>query len=283
MGLGRWFKRKRDVIRVRCTPLCRGSKHGLPGTLVVSLTSFPARFATLDLTLRALLAQSVQPDLVVLWVAPEDRKLLPPSVTRLEEHNFIIREHRDIGPFKKIVPSLKAYPGAFIVTADDDVYYPTGWLGRFVAAYRSPDEIICQRAHRIRFRAGELLPYTQWEINIPEEVTGPTVFPTGHGGVLYPPGALPPQTTDEATFLRLCPRADDVWLYWMAARARRSFRHVTAPRRFRQWPGSQTVALQHSNVKQGGNDKQIAAMLAAFGLPDILVEALACQTPEARG
>ena len=39
-----------------------GRQHPLPGKLVVSLTSYPPRFAALPLTMRSLLCQAVKPD-----------------------------------------------------------------------------------------------------------------------------------------------------------------------------------------------------------------------------
>lgn len=273
MGPRRWLRNRRFVLKHRYSAIRLGSPHTLPAPLVVSLTSYLPRFSTLDLTLRCLLSQSVAPDAVVLWVSPEDRPKLPPRVTRLQKFNLVVREHRDIGPFTKIVPALKAYPDAFILTADDDVAYPRDWAHHLVSAYAGTTDIICRRAHRIRHEGGRLLPYVEWDRDITEEDAGPLISPTGHGGVLYPPGALPPQTTDEAQFTRLCPKADDVWLYWMAARAGRTFRRIGPPHVFRTWPRSQSVALYRTNVGQAENDSQIAAMVAAFGLPPALATA----------
>ena len=48
-----------------------GRPHGLPVPLIISLTSFPARYDTLHLTLKSLMGQSVRPDRVILWLAEE--------------------------------------------------------------------------------------------------------------------------------------------------------------------------------------------------------------------
>src|SRR6056297_1722336 len=54
--------------------------HGLPGELIVSLTSYPKRFKTLPLTLASILNQSVKPNKVILWIAYEDKSKLPKKV-----------------------------------------------------------------------------------------------------------------------------------------------------------------------------------------------------------
>ncbi len=51
--------------------------------------------------------------------------------------------------YKKIVPTLLAHPGAFIATADDDLYYPADWLERLVAAAKGGAGVACLRAHRV--------------------------------------------------------------------------------------------------------------------------------------
>jgi hypothetical protein len=283
MGLRRQLRYATDRL-IRYKPIRDGKKHSLPGPLVVSLASHAPRFPTLDLTLRCLMSQSVQPDVIVLWLAPEDWKLLPRRVRRLEGDKLVIRQYTyrnlDIRSFRKIIPALKQYPGAFIVTADDDVHYPRNWLQSLVTGYRSAFEVLCLRAHRIKCIDGDLLPYAQWEHNIPYEDAGPRIFPTGFGGILYPPGVLPPQTLDEEEFLRLCPEADDIWLYWMAAMAGRTFRRVGHPYVFKTWAGTQSVALYNSNVLEGGNDRQIASVLGTYGLPRNLIASLQADREE---
>ena len=37
------------------------------------------------------------------------------------------------------------------------------------------------------------------------------LFPTGVGGVLYPPGSLNRDVVKKELFLELCPLADDIW------------------------------------------------------------------------
>lgn len=259
---------RRRVLRGRTgTPAL---PHDLPGRLVVSLTSFPARFADLHLTIRSLLRQSVRPDRVILWISPSYRPQLTRELLELAEQELLIMDHEDIGPATKLVPALKAFPDDFIVTADDDLYYPPDWLSVLVSRHdQARPAVVARRAHIVKTDpAGLCMPYRQWERDTDRLAsTGPGeyLFPTGVGGVLYPPGCFDPRVLDEANLARLCANADDVWFFWMARLA--GCRQIRTPGEFRiiNWPGSQKIGLHHGNVGNLGNDAQIAAMENAYG------------------
>src|SRR4051794_35363928 len=73
----------------------RRAPHKLPLELIVSLTSYPARFSTLGLTLRGLLDQTVAPDRTILWVAEGDYDEIPDNVRELERFGLDIRPCAD--------------------------------------------------------------------------------------------------------------------------------------------------------------------------------------------
>jgi hypothetical protein len=254
--------------------------HGLPAPLILSVTSYPARFKTLALTIKCLLSQTIAPDAVVLWIANADKEALPRDVIALQQFGLTIEYTADIRSYKKIIPALRRFPGAFIATADDDVYYWSTWLEELVNAYSSAKrEILCHRVHKIRLGADGLpLPYTQWNYQYGGFEASPLIFPTGVGGILYAPGRLHPDVVDEATFRTLCPSTDDAWLYWMGLRAGSQFRRTELSRPVRwprvrglsmiPWPDSQKVSLSRSNFLRGdGNDVQIRNLIDRFGFP----------------
>ncbi|MGV8985075.1 MAG: glycosyltransferase family 2 protein [Cypionkella sp.] len=248
----------------------QGRPHGLAAPLIVSLTSYPARFPVLALTLSALLRQTIRPDAVVLWVAEGDAAFLPPDVTAFLAEGLQIRSCTDWRSYKKIIPTLTAYPDSLIVTADDDVYYGPTWLEELVrVAQEAPGRVVAHRAHRVSLSpAGGLAPYDHWKKNISGAVEGPEIFATGVGGVLYPPGVLADEALSPELFMNLCPDADDVWLYWMTRRAGSLARHVGPPTRVIEWPESQGQSLRAKNHgPAAGNDRALAAMTAHFGLP----------------
>lgn len=247
--------------------------HALEAPLVVSLTSYPRRFAVLHLTLSCLLRQTIRPDAVILWIADADFDQLPAPVLKLQKQGLVIRRihrARSLKSFKKIIPALREMPDAYIATADDDLYYPADWLEGLVDTVAAhPGRIAAQRAHRILYlNDGRMESYERWKKNISGAVEGADIFGTGAGGILYPPGSLHPDVLREDLFLTLCPLADDLWLYWMAQRLGTVVRHVGPPRRIIEWPGSQVDSLRSVNLGkpgESGNDRAIAALINHFG------------------
>ncbi len=270
-----WIERRR--IKRALMVLAAGRKnadaprHGLPGQLVISLTSYPGRFSTLHLTLQSLLDQTVRPDRVALWIADGDIDRLPAAVRALEGDILQVRTCEDLRNFKKILPSLLAYPDAFILICDDDSYYPDDWLRGIVEAYdpREPT-IVCTRAHRVTYLAdGRSAPYKRWAHNVSDpQADRPStdIVPTGNGGVLYPPGSLDPQVTDLDLIRKLSATSDDIWLYFMWRQAGWKAKRVPGgKRRYSEWPNTQGASLTAFH-RGGKKDEHFLDMARHFGL-----------------
>lgn len=249
----------------------RYQPHALGGKLVVTLTSYPPRFPTLSATLKSVLDQEVRADHTVLWIAEKDASFLPPEVVALKDHGLEIRTCDDIRSYKKLIPALEVYPGAWFATADDDVYYPPKWLKGLVATYLKQGKpvVVANRAHLARIDgSGNFIPYRDWEQDTKQlraHSAKTRIFPTGVGGILYPPTAFASYVSDRSKFMSLCPCGDDIWFFWMARLA--GVEQILTPSGFEilPWPSSQDVALYHDNVYNDRNDEQILAMQAEFG------------------
>jgi hypothetical protein len=236
----------------------------------VSLTSYSPRFRTLAASLKGLLGQSVAPDKLILWVPHEDWPKLPRSVRALQDNGLTLCATEDIGPYTKIMPALEMFPGAFIATADDDRYYEASWLEGLASGFSGDlKEIVCRRAHKIVLAEnGRPVPYLQWEWDTDCRKRSNLLFPTGVGGVLFPPGCFHEAVTRRDIFTRLAPDADDLWLYWMARLAGSSFRRIGARTPLVFWPKSQRHALWKKNeLTDGGNDDKIGQIGAEYGFP----------------
>jgi hypothetical protein len=251
----------------RITP---GKKHALPAPLIVSLTSYPPRFPTLHLTIRSILNQRTAPDIVILWVSYEDFEKLPKAVKDLCAYGLEIRQCKDIKSYKKIIPTLKLYQNSYILIADDDAFYENNWIKELTDAAKSTSNVVfAHRAHRIEYLDGLFSPYRKWVKNIhPDPCPSIMVFPTGVGGVLYPPRIFHRDVLLEENFMKLCPTGDDIWLYWMAALNGATFAKVGKRRDVITWPGSQKLGLHIFNTLDSEeNDKQIQSMIKAYGVP----------------
>lgn len=274
----RWRKRQVSararqaaLKQLKRFPLHRDApRHGLPGDLVVSLTSYPRRFPTLALTIKSLLDQTVKPDRVILWLGQGARGSLPKAVTDLEGARFEVRTTDDLRSFTKIIPALDAFPRAFIAVADDDIYYRAEWLESLIDGF-DPEvpAIVYHRGHRItHLPDGRLAPHRTWEREVSDARSlkpSIDIMPTGVGGVLYPPGSLPQQTSDIALFKRLSPTCDDSWLYFMWRQNGWTATRVDRPREpLITWPDTQEESLMTLH-RGGGKDAHLAALSAHFG------------------
>lgn len=242
--------------------------HGLDAPLVVTLTSYPPRFATLGMTLRSILDQTVRPDRTILWLTKNDLFYLPDEIHGLTAHGLEIRTCADLRSYKKLIPALEMFPDAWFVTADDDVYYPPGWLEDLVGqAERST--VVATRVHMAELDAsGRFKPYSDWVMNthhLRTDSPSARLFPTGVGGVLYPPNAFSKEVMDKDAFMRLCPYGDDIWFFWMARLAGCGHTRTRSGFDILAWPHSQDVGLFQENQINSRNDPQIRNMEQVFG------------------
>jgi len=234
--------------------------------LIVSLTSYPPRFATLHLTIKSLLLQRLQPTRLILWIAYTDAERLPDEVIKLKAEGLEIRYCEDLKSYKKIVPALEVFPNAVIVTADDDIYYWPDWLGELIQESKKyPCDVIAHRVHRIRYSGTTIRPYSEWLENVADAVVSGANFATGIGGVLYPPGCFNTEVLAKEKFMGFCPNADDVWLYWMVRLNGRHVRRSSTRKVPYPWRGSQEISLWKENRTY--NDMQITRMIDAYGVP----------------
>lgn len=185
--------------------------------LIVSLTTYGRRVQNVYYTVTSLLRQTMKPDMVVLWLDYDNwnEENLPNSLKILQQKGLTVKFCKDLKSYKKLIPALEQYPEAMIVTCDDDIYYRSNMVERLVKAYRQdPTKIYAHRAHQITFTNGVVDSYNNW----PEEISdksGVSIFPTSGGGTLYKKEFLYADMCNEKLFMKLSPKADDVWNYFM--------------------------------------------------------------------
>lgn len=231
---------------------------------VVSLTTYGSRTVRVFLTIESVAAGAVRPSRLILWLDdPEQRASLPKGLQRLQRRGLEILATEDYGPHKKYYPYVRAESDftVSLVTADDDVYYMSSWLSTLARESKPlEDQVLAMRARRIAVSHGQLEPYGRWPLAAEGEM-GANVFPTGVGGVLYPPFMLKRLKAEGDAFLEVCPRADDVWLHAQTLRSGRVARSIGRETLLSQIPvrGAGDGGLWQANVTGAGNDEQIAA------------------------
>lgn len=191
--------------------------------VIVSLTTFGRRLSRVYLTIESLMQQSMPANRIVLWISEEFKDQELPMYLQLQmSRGLEVRYCKDIRSYTKLIPSLRAFPNATIITVDDDLIYDSDVLETLIVPYlKNPNAIYANRIHKMKKNIdGTLMSYMDWEWHAPYiEGTNKMNFLTGVGGVLYPPKSLDPEVLNEDVFLDICKYADDVWFTAMALKA----------------------------------------------------------------
>lgn len=188
--------------------------------IVISLTSFTPRFEKIHLCLKSLLLQSVKPDRIIVYLGSDSSKdAFTKEMIELEKYGIEYRldENKNIRSHMKYIFAMQEFPNDLIVTADDDIYYPSNWLKSLLDSHkRYPKAICARRVHRMKKNDSELASYNSWEDQC-RSILEPCneLLATGVGGVLYPPHCLDARAFDESKIRELSFEADDIWLKCM--------------------------------------------------------------------
>ena len=200
-------------VGIASDDICRGQE------VIVSLTTYGKRLYDAYLPIESIMQGSIKPNRIILWLAEELRNQeLPLTLKRQQDRGLEVRFCEDIKSYKKLIPTLKEFPDACIVTIDDDAIYKFDLIERMTSAYNDdPNFIYANRMRRITIGDdGKPVSYMQWPYCSNDDGASHLNFSIGVGGVLYPPGALAKEVFNESVFMDLCCTADDVWLNAMA-------------------------------------------------------------------
>lgn len=248
--------------------------------VIVSLTTYGNKIDQCYLAVESLLHQTLPPNKIILWLDSEkfqDENSIPLSLRKQIKRGLEISLVKDVRSHTKLVPALKQYPEAIIITIDDDIIYPIDFVERLVRSYqRDPTKIYFYRGHRMTFKNGNYFspePYLNW---VKKGAKGDSILnvPTGVLGVLYPPHCMHPDVTDETKFLKLCPYADDIWFKVMSLLNGVSCEMIPTVHRenkFITLDIDETSSLQSQNVVGRKNDDQIKALFANYPISEKLM------------
>ncbi len=257
-------------LRLRLGPN-RSSDSSPRVPVVVSLTTIKPRLSSVDLVIRSIKKQSATPKKILLWVHESLMVDLPSRLTQLQDDLFEIRPTHLHCSHKKLIHTLAAYPEEKIVTCDDDLMYRPQWLNRLhEESLRFPNDIIANQTRTVQTDAnGNFLSYENWPVDEPERTHGPRILPIGAEGVLYPPSCLDTRYSEEAVFLELSPKADDLWFKAMSLLKGTQCRRATnSGKKAIPIMGSQKFSLKHENIKKDLNSVQWQRLVTHFSLKE---------------
>lgn len=194
--------------------------------VIVSMTSYGRRlYASTPYAIFSILNQTVRPEKVVLWLDETkwNKDNLPKRIKRLILLGLEVEFCKDIKVYTKLLPALKKYPDKSIITVDDDIWYSKRLVEKLHKCHSANSKcIIANEIAYPTYENGILNPPSKWiwiwgiRKKEKKQLDNNLVYALGVGGVLYPPNSLNGKVLEEEVFLKLCPFADDVWLYIMA-------------------------------------------------------------------
>ena len=188
-------------------------------SIIVSLTSYPARIQSVHETIITLLNQTVKPDKIILWLSEDEfvdkEENLPSELLALREYGLIINWcNKNVKSYKKLLPALEQYSNEIIITADDDVYYDRFLIESLYNAYlKNPNYIYTRRAVEMDFQDTNL-KYISPRKNYYNHRQEPSFLnqQMGGSGCLYPPNSLHKDVFN----ISLLPTHDDAYFWAMA-------------------------------------------------------------------
>ena len=187
--------------------------------IIVSLTSFPLRVGRLWIVIESLLRQTKKPDEIILWLSrtqfPNELMDLPQKLLKQMECGLDIRfVDEDIRSYKKFYYVFQEYPDDIIVTADDDIMYPDYMIADLYETYKqNPKAVVARYCYEMKWDDKGLRSYRDWNfVSLYKDYKSEALFFGSGGGVLFPPRCYSQEIFNKDMFLKICSRADDVWL-----------------------------------------------------------------------
>ncbi len=252
--------------------LNRKEKDVLP--VIISLTSIPSRLSTLHLVIKSLLNQDSRPKKILLWLNDDLKGRLPKKLSRLESDIFSICYSPLNCSHRKLIHTLESYPEDIIITCDDDLMYRKNWLSKIYQEHlKQPNAIIGNRTVHVNHdEKNNPLPFKQWRKKYVTKANPKALVPIGAWGILYPPQSLSKITIDSELFLKLAPKADDLWFKAMALlNGTLSLQSTDLPKEPIPIIGSQKVALKKDNLGKDKNTEQWNTLNKEFNLSDLIL------------
>lgn len=232
---------------------------------VVSLTTYPVRVGNVWRVIEMAANQRGVKDKYAICLYLIESEFegidLPAKIKELQARGLTVKFNKEnLKCHNKYFYAFKDYPEKTIITIDDDLQYNHHTISKLVMFNK-------KYSGCISFNRGNLIdkdkPYNCWPFI--QNMTTPcfNTFPTGVGGVLYPPNSCGSIVTNINVINQTCLRADDLWLNFNSRLKGTKVVQTDLKSTFMVLPDSnQQYALWATNNSSDSNenDKQIASI-----------------------
>lgn len=197
-------------------------------TLIISMTSYPARINGVASVWESILNQNVDKNeyhCVLVLAEPEfPDKVLPKDLQAIIDRGDVelIWYPVNIRSHKKLMPTLKKYPNSPILVVDDDITRKEGWLRVFIDDHKKyPNDIITGTFQYFLdgdYKFQRMTDFKQKNAGGKNQVPGIIMNfarpANGCAGTLYPAGTFTDKRFfDEKKMMEMSPTSDESWQY----------------------------------------------------------------------
>ncbi len=255
----------------------------MPLPVYVSLTTISSRLDNLDRVLGAIINQKFKADKIILHVSIEPYMLdqgirfeqLPQKTREWVNYGIVELYYcANIGSYRKILPLIERHSDKeyLIVTADDDVFYPSDWLEVLHNTCIKYDCVAAYRCRAISLEKGELKPYGTWPMVTPNtlralgmDASSPSklIVGTGRDGIMYKSAHLK-DLAALRDLQKIAPGQDDIALKFLTLMAGvpvvRAPREATMHPSGLEFPGFATKTSLWASNSLGKNDEAVTAI-----------------------
>ena len=255
--------------------------------LLVSMTTYEPRILFFEYSVLSILAGSVLPEKIYIYVPKGFIDLLHTTGSILETAYKdgiaeLVEMEEDVYCHSKYYYVFQAYgKEKDIVLCDDDVVYYRHWLAHLIdSAHKdSKHHVFAYKAVCISTNDEGFAPYDEWQHcsnrQVPKDCL---LYAEAVGGVFYRRGILSREVLNKEKFLEIVPKADDVWLFFCSYLNQAPIKYLPTKNNAKLLytiPNSQETALWKENTFAKRNDQYMsvchAYFKAAYGM-DIMEE-----------
>ncbi|MDO4955805.1 MAG: hypothetical protein Q4E60_02140 [Bacteroidales bacterium] len=248
--------------------------------VVVSLTTHGYRIYEASLAIESIMQGTVLPNRIILWL-DENTKAdpIPQGLKNHQTRGLEIRYTRDIKAYTKLLPAIKAFPEATIVTIDDDIFYPADTLELLLRGHAEHPASICSHfVKQLQAKGNKLKSILRLQ-GVSHTDEKHKYFLEGFASALYPPHCFSNELFNEEVFMKLTPYADDVWYNVLAIKENVPIFYPDYHYRYFPYCDNENgydISLKqyNNNPKDCKNDQQFAATLKHYNLYDSLLASI---------
>lgn len=189
----------------------------------INLTTTKSRLYLCSQTVWSLANQSTRVDQIVVWVS-STAYLSDDGITEEPEWadkirqtgtNLVFKWVKNTGPYRKLFPALQAATDDdILIYADDDAIYNEIWAQTLLDDFYRHNQkcVVAARVRKTVKKKDILDTYRNFPLITVPKVIEQDYIITGLGGVVLKKCMIPEYFHYNEDFLKVCPRADDIWI-----------------------------------------------------------------------